>query len=179
MANGFSVAALCGKREFMKIGGIKEIGAERVFLTSTTHGAEMSGLGALVETIKFYKEHDVIGHLWDYGTKLVAGLNAIAKELGIEDYFGAGGIECNPYYTTKDADKKVSMAFRTLFSQEMIKNGVLMPALIFSYAHKQRELDRTFEATRKALQVYKKALEEGVEKYLVGEVIKPVFRKYN
>ena len=179
MANGFSVAALCGKREFMKIGGIKEIGAERVFLTSTTHGAEMSGLGALVETIKFYKEHDVIGHLWDYGTKLVAGLNAIAKELGIEDYFSAGGIECNPYYTTKDADKKVSMAFRTLFSQEMIKNGVLMPALIFSYAHKQKELDRTFEATRKALQVYKKALEEGVEKYLVGEVIKPVFRKYN
>ena len=179
MANGFSVAALCGKREFMKIGGIKEIGAERVFLTSTTHGAEMSGLGALVETIKFYKEHDVIGHLWYYGTKLVAGLNAIAKELGIEDYFSAGGIECNPYYTTKDADKKVSMAFRTLFSQEMIKNGVLMPALIFSYAHKQKELDRTFEATRKALQVYKKALEEGVEKYLVGEVIKPVFRKYN
>ena len=54
-----------------------------------------------------------------------------------------------------------------------------MPALIFSYAHKQKELDRTFEATRKALQVYKKALEEGVEKYLVGEVIKPVFRKYN
>ena len=98
--------------------------------------------------------------------------NAIAKELGIEDYFGAGGIECNPYYTTKDADKKVSMAFRTLFSQEMIKNGVLMPALIFSYAHKQKELDRT-------LQVYKKALEEGVEKYLMGEVIKPVFRKYN
>ena len=179
MANGFSVAALCGKREFMKIGGIKEIGAERVFLTSTTHGAEMSGLGALVETIKFYKEHDVIGHLWDYGTKIVAGMNAIAKELGIEDYFSAGGIECSPYYLTKDANKEVSMAFRTLFSQEMIKNGVLMPVIVFSYAHKQRELDRTFEATRKALQVYKKALEEGVEKYLVGEVVKPVFRKYN
>ena len=144
-----------------------------------TFGAEMSGLGALVETIKFYKEHDVIGHLWDYGTKIVAGMNAIAKELGIEDYFSAGGIECSPYYLTKDANKEVSMAFRTLFSQEMIKNGVLMPVIVFSYAHKQRELDRTFEATRKALQVYKKALEEGVEKYLVGEVVKPVFRKYN
>ena len=179
MANGFSVAALCGKREFMKIGGIKELGAERVFLTSTTHGAEMSGLGALVETIKFYKEHDVIGHLWDYGTKIVTGLNTIAKELGIEDYFSASGIECNPYYVTRDANKEVSMAFRTLFSQEMIKNGVLMPVIVFSYAHKQRELDRTFEATRRALQVYKKALEEGVEKYLVGEVVKPVFRKYN
>lgn len=179
MANGFSVAALCGKREFMKIGGIKEKGAERVFLTSTTHGAEMSGLGALVATIKFYKEHNVIEHLWNYGSKLINGLNSIAEELDIKEYFGAGGIECSPYYTTKDTKKEVSMAFRTLFSQEMIKNGVLMPVLVFSYAHGQKELDRTFEASRKSLQVYKKALEEGIDKYLVGDMVKPVFRKYN
>jgi len=179
MANGFSVAALCGKREFMKIGGIKEKGAERVFLTSTTHGAEMSGLGALVATIKFYKEHNVIEHLWNYGSRLINGLNSIAEELDIKEYFGAGGIECSPYYTTKDTKKEVSMAFRTLFSQEMIKNGVLMPVLVFSYAHGQKELDRTFEATRKSLQVYKKALEEGIDKYLVGDMVKPVFRKYN
>jgi aminotransferase len=179
MANGFSVAALCGKREFMKIGGIKEKGAERVFLTSTTHGAEMSGLAALVATIKFYKEHNVIEHLWNYGSKLINGLNSIAEELDIKEYFGAGGIECSPYYTTKDTKKEVSMAFRTLFSQEMIKNGVLMPVLVFSYAHGQKELDRTFEASRKSLQVYKKALEEGIDKYLVGDMVKPVFRKYN
>jgi len=179
MANGFSVAALCGKREFMRIGGIKELGSERVFLTSTTHGAEMSGLGALVATIKFYKEHNVIEHLWDYGSKLITGLNTIAVELGIQEYFGAGGIECNPYYTTKDNNKEVSMAFRTLFSQEMIKNGVLMPVLVFSYAHGQKELDKTFDAARKSLQVYKKALEEGIDKYLIGDIVKPVFRKYN
>jgi glutamate-1-semialdehyde 2,1-aminomutase len=29
------------------------------------------------------------------------------------------------------------------------------------------------------LQVYKKALEDGVEKYLVGRPVKPVFRKFN
>lgn len=179
MANGFSVAALCGKREFMRIGGIKELGSERVFLTSTTHGAEMSGLGALVATIKFYKEHNVIEHLWNYGSKLITGLNTIAVELGIQEYFGAGGIECNPYYTTKDNNKEVSMAFRTLFSQEMIKNGVLMPVLVFSYAHGQKELDKTFDAARKSLQVYKKALEEGIDKYLIGDIVKPVFRKYN
>ena len=179
MANGFSVAALCGKREFMRIGGIKELGSERVFLTSTTHGAEMSGLGALVATIKFYKEHNVIEHLWNYGSKLITGLNTIAVELGIQEYFGAGGIECNPYYTTKDNNKEVSMAFRTLFSQEMIKNGVVMPVLVFSYAHGQKELDKTFDAARKSLQVYKKALEEGIDKYLIGDIVKPVFRKYN
>ena len=179
MANGFSVAALCGKREFMRIGGIKELGAERVFLTSTTHGAEMCGLGALVETIKFYKENKVVDHLWNYGRKLVSEMNAIAKELQISDYFAATGIECSPNYITKDTNKEVSLAFRTLFSQEMIKNGVLMPWIAISYAHTDKELNRTLEAVRKSLQVYAKALNEGVDKYLVGATIKPVFRKYN
>ena len=61
----------------------------------------------------------------------------------------------------------------------MIKNGVLMPWIAISYAHTDKELNRTLEAVRKSLQVYAKALNEGVDKYLVGDTIKPVFRKYN
>ena len=55
MANGFSVAAICGKKKIMELGSItnKE---ERVFLLSTTHGAEMNGLSAFVETIKILKK---------------------------------------------------------------------------------------------------------------------------
>ncbi len=179
MANGFSVAALAGKREFMEIGGIKNEGAERVFLTSTTHGAEMCGLGALVETIKFYKENNVVEHMWSYGTKLMNGMNEIAQELAVSEYFEVNGIACSPNYITKDKSKNISLGFRTLFSQEMIKNGVLMPWIALSYAHSDKELEKTFEATREALKVYAKALDEGVDKYLVGEIIKPVFRKYN
>ncbi len=179
MANGFSVAALGGKREFMEIGGIKKEGAERVFLTSTTHGAEMCGLGALVETIKFYKKNNVVEHIWSYGTKLINGMNAIAQELGVSEYFEVNGIECSPNYVTKDKDKNISLEFRTLFSQEMIRNGVLMPWISISYAHSDKELEKTFKATHEALKVYVKALNEGLDKYLVGEVIKPVFRKYN
>lgn len=179
MANGFSVAALGGKREFMNIGGILEEGAERLFLVSTTHGAEMCGLGAFVETIKFYKEHNVTAHLWSYGEKLINGMNAIAKELGIEKEFEAYGIACSPNYATRDKQGNVSFPLRTLFSQEMVKNGVLMPWIALSYAHGEKELEITFKAVRAALEVYKKALNEGVEKYLVGPAIKPVFRKHN
>ena len=56
MANGFSVAAVAGKREIMQLGSIEFIGEERLFLLSTTHGAEMNGLGAFVETMKFMKK---------------------------------------------------------------------------------------------------------------------------
>jgi glutamate-1-semialdehyde 2,1-aminomutase len=56
MANGFSVSAVCGKKKFMELGSIEKKGEERVFLLSTTHGAEMSGLGAFVETFSFLKK---------------------------------------------------------------------------------------------------------------------------
>lgn len=179
MANGFSVAAVAGKREFMSVGGIKEIGAERVFLTSTTHGAEMCGMGALIETIKIYKERDVVSHLWKYGTRLLSEMNTIASELGIGEYFEACGIPCSPNYITKNKKGESSLEYRTLFSQEMINNGVLMPWIALSEAHGESELSFTLEAVRKALSVYARALDEGVDKYLVGPAIKPVFRKYN
>ena len=179
MANGFSVAAVAGKREYMNVGGIKESGAERVFLTSTTHGAEMCGMGAFVETIKVYRQQNVVEHLWNYGEKLINGMNAIACELGVAENFNVCGIPCSPNYLTKDKNGEVSMGLRTLFSQEMIKNGVLMPWIAISLAHGEAELEKTLEATRKSLQVYARAVVDGYEKYLQGEVIKPVFRKYN
>ena len=179
MANGFSVCALAGKKEFMKIGGIKEEGAERVFLTSTTHGAEMCGLGAFVRTVEFYKDNNVVDHLWTYGEKLINVINNIAKELNIADYFEATGIPCSPNYTTKDQSGNLSLPFRTLFSQEMIKNGVLIPWIAISYAHQDSELEFTMNAVRNSLKIYAQALNEGVEKYLVGPSIKPVFRTYN
>ena len=179
MANGFSVCALAGKKEFMKIGGIKEEGTERVFLTSTTHGAEMCGLGAFVKTSEYYRENNVVDHLWSYGEKLIDGMNNIAKGFGIQDYFEASGIPCSPGYSTKDNQGNISLAFRTLFSQELINNGVLMPWIALSYAHQNNELEITLEAVKKSLKVYAKALEEGIENYLIGSAIKPVFRTFN
>jgi len=179
MANGYSVSALVGKRDIMNQGGIKEIGKERVFLVSTTHGAEMSGLAAFVKTVEIYKQHQVVNHLWDYGKKMIDGMNAIAQEFGLEDKFKMFGFPCSPNYITYDQDGNASLGFRTLFAQEMIKNKVLIPWVALSYSHGQDELDQTLQATRKSLIVVKEALTYGLDKYLVGDVIKPVFRRFN
>ena len=179
MANGFSVAAVAGKREIMELGSIEFEGRERLFLLSTTHGAEMSGLGAFIETIKFMKKNNVIEHLWQYGSKLIFMMNNLAKRFEIEKNFVAGGIECSPYYLTFDKDGQNSLALKTLFSQEMIKNKVLMPWITFSYAHGEKELEITKKALERTFEIYKKAVDEGYEKYLLGDVIKPVFRKFN
>jgi len=179
MANGFSVAALVGKKELMDVGGIDKAGSERTFLISTTHGAEMPGMGAFIETVAIYKEQDVIAHLWEYGRKLFDGINEISHQLGLSNFFYMDGGYVSMNYITKDKTGAVSMAFRTLFAQELIKKGVLMPWIAQSYSHGNEELDITLNAVEAALKVYKLALEEGISKYLVGPEIKPVFRQFN
>lgn len=179
MANGFAVAALGGKREVMKLGGIEEIGAERIFLTSTTHGAEMSALGAFIKTIEIIKRDNVIEHYWNYGKELMQGMNQIAKDLGIIEKFYVEGHPCSPSYITKDNTGLVSMSFRTLFAQEMVKSRILMPYIALSFSHKEKELELTLKAVLKALIVYKNALDNGIDNYLESEIIKPVFRQFN
>uniref|UniRef100_UPI0040477A50 glutamate-1-semialdehyde 2,1-aminomutase n=1 Tax=Algoriphagus sp. TaxID=1872435 RepID=UPI0040477A50 len=179
MANGFAVSALVGKKELMKLGSIDNPGAERTFLISTTHGAEMAGMGAFIETVNVYKSKNVIDHLWKFGDQLFNGINAISKQIGIEEYFYMEGGYVSMNYVTKDQDGTLSLAFRTLFSQEMINNGVLIPWIAPSLAHGEVELAQTLNAVGKSLLVYKKALADGIEKYLIGPSIKPVFRQFN
>ena len=179
MANGFSVAAVAGKREIMSLGSIENEGSERLFLLSTTHGAEMCGLGAFIENMKFMKKNDVVSHLWGYGAKLIKLMNDLAKEYGIEKNFIASGIECSPYFLTFNKNGENCLGLRTLFAQEMIKNGVLIPWIALSYSHREEELEFTKDALKKSFEVLKKAVDEGYENYLNGKTIKPVFRKYN
>lgn len=178
MANGFSVAALGGKRDIMDMGGLTP-GKERVFLISTTHGAEMSSLGALVETINVYKEHNVTDHIWQMGRKLVKGLREIADEFSLQEYFYLEGAECSPNLVVCGRNKKPSFEYRTVFLQELMNAGIMMPYIAIAYEHTDREIDVTLEAARKAMKVYQDALNGDVQNYIIENVIKPVFRKYN
>ena len=82
-------------------------------------------------------------------------------------------------YVTHDASGQLSLPMRTLFAQEMLKHGVMMPWLAVSQAHGQAELNLTLQAFDGALAVYARALNEGVEAHLHGPAIKPVFRTHN
>jgi glutamate-1-semialdehyde 2,1-aminomutase len=179
MANGYSVSCVAGRREVMQLGSIEFPGQERVFLLSTTHGAEMAGMGAFVATVQFLEREPVIEHLWQYGRRLIDLMNRIAAEVGVEASFKAGGIACSPYYQTLDRQGQPSLELRTLFAQEMIRHGVLMPWLALSYRHGEEELALTERALRAALPVYRQGLERGCEGLLEGPAIKPVFRRFN
>ena len=178
IANGFSVSALVGKREIMELGGLFH-DKKRVFLISTTHGAENCGLAAMRAALRIYRDEPVVEHIWTIGSQLMAGLNAAAKTAGVEDHFLAYGYPCSPYFSCKDAAGNISMEFRTLFLQEMVRAGVLVTYFAPSYSHRAAEVEKTVVAARRAFAVYARALAEGWEKYVEGPVVKPVFRPYN
>jgi glutamate-1-semialdehyde 2,1-aminomutase len=167
MGNGFSVAALVGKREFMEVGGISHE-QDRVFLLSTTYGAETHSLAAAIETMNVYKTQNVIARLYEAGARLRTGIDEITSDLGLETSFGVSGKDSNLIFYTR---------LRTLFMQEMIKAHIICPSFVISYSHTDEDIDRTLDAISRALRIYKKALEPGqLDRLLVGPSVKPVFR---
>jgi glutamate-1-semialdehyde 2,1-aminomutase len=178
MANGFSLSALTGKKELMDLGGIQHE-SERVFLLSTTHGAETHTLAAAIETINVYKNENVIKTLYRQGKRLTDGINHCTSELGLNEYFQVAGRPSNLIFITRDQSKNPSQSFRTLFLQEMIQRGFIVPSLVVSFSHSDEDIDRTIDAASESLRVYRKALEDGIEKYLNGRPVKPVNRRYN
>jgi len=178
LGNGFAIAALVGRRELMRLGGLDHE-RERVFLLSTTHGAETHALAAALAVIDAYEAHDVVGTLARQGERLRRGVRAAACEAGVADCFALRGRACNLVYATRDRSGSPSQAFRALFLQELIRRGVIAPSFVVSAAHGDAEVDRTLEAVAGALAVYRRALDEGVEKHLAGGPVKPVWREKN
>jgi len=178
MGNGFSISALVGKRDIMQLGGLQH-DKPRVFLMSTTHGGETHCLAAAIETMRMYRELDVVAHMWKQGEKLKRGVLDAAKRQGVEQWFGVQGRPCNLIYYTLDPQGQRSQVYRALFLQELIARGVLAPSFVVNYAHADTDIDRTVTAVDGALGVYRRAIEEGAEKFLIGPPVKPVFRTFN
>jgi len=179
MANGFSLSALVGKREIMERGGLDH-SHPRVFLLSTTNGTETHCLAAALKTVQILSDTPIIEENWQIGKQLREGFNSLAEQHGIDQYARMQGVDISPWYSFSNTQGKVDLALRTLFLQETISHGVLIPYVAISASHRQNEVDQTLDAVDKALKVVAQAIEKGnVEGLLVGPVVKPVFRKFN
>jgi glutamate-1-semialdehyde 2,1-aminomutase len=179
LANGFSVSALAGKREFMRLGGLDHQDRPRVFLLSTTHGAETHALAAAIATMQVYQHEGVIEHLYRQGMRLRGQAEEVIRRHDLTQFVEILGRPCCLSYATLDQDGRPSQAFRTLLLQETIRRGVLMPSLVVSYSHDDEAVDRTVAAMDGALRVYRRALDAGIERYLTGRPSRPVYRRYN
>jgi glutamate-1-semialdehyde 2,1-aminomutase len=176
MGNGFSIAALAGRRELMELGGLRT-DRPRVFLLSSTNGAESTGLAAFRAVVRAYEETDPVATMERQGRVLADGVNAVAAEAGIAEQLSVLGRPSCQVFRTADADGKPSQVMRTLFLQEILRRGVLGQSYVISAAHSDADVDQTIEAAWGATVTYRKALETGrPEDLLTGRPVAPAHR---
>ena len=136
-------------------------------------------MAAAIATIDEFKSKDVISHIHTIGKSINQKCKKIISEYKLDNYVQLIDCEWQPLFIFKDQQYEVSSLFRTLVLQEMIKCGVLFQGIFVpSFSHTNDDINYFAEAFDESMKVYKAALENGVEKYLVGEPTMPVFRKY-
>jgi glutamate-1-semialdehyde 2,1-aminomutase len=178
MGNGFAVSALAGKRELMERGGLRT-DEERVFLLSTTHGAETHSLAAAIAVMDTYAEEGIADRLHKLGDRLATGARDAAAGMGVADHVQVRGRASNLVFATLDADGKPSQPYRTLFLRQLLTGGVIGPSFVVSAALTDDDINRTIEAVAQACTVYRKALDAGdPTPWMGGRPVKPVFRRY-
>jgi glutamate-1-semialdehyde 2,1-aminomutase len=178
LGNGFAVSALAGKREFMERGGLRD-SHERVFLLSTTHGAETHALAAAVAVMDVYAEEGVAARLHERGERLAKGVREVAAAAGVQDHVLVRGRASNLVFATLDENLEPSQPYRTLFLRELLLGGVIGPSFVVSAALTDEDIDRTVAVVAGACEVYRAALDAGDPRgWTGGRPVKPVFRRY-
>lgn len=178
LGNGFAVSALAGRRDLMELGGLNT-DERRVFLLSTTHGAETTGLAAFEAVSDAYAEHDVVGVMERQGEKLRRGFRECAEAHGVSEHVSAEGRSSCMVFVTLDHEGRRSQSFRALFLQELLARGVLGQSLVISAAHTDEDIERTLEAVDGALALYAKALTAGTTDGLLnGPPVAPALRAF-
>jgi glutamate-1-semialdehyde aminotransferase len=178
IANGFSFCCLTGKKEVMELGGIRNVGSEKLFLISTTHGGETSSIAAALATIDEFEKHDVVNYNQRLGQLFIDKSKAVIASHGLQ--LSIKNIQFNWHASLGYFDNEGNNSFglRTLFHQEMIKRGILFQGVFCPhFGHTEKDVNHIIDAIDDSCIVYKKGLDEGFDKYLIGEPIKPVFRK--
>jgi glutamate-1-semialdehyde 2,1-aminomutase len=178
LGNGFAVSALAGKREYMERGGLRS-DAERVFLLSTTHGAETHALAAAIAVMDTFTEQGVAGSLVDIGQRLARSVREVIDSHGLAEHLVLRGHPSNLVFATLDSEGQPSQGYRTLFMRELLLHGVLAPSFVVSAALSESDIGQTVDAVDAAAVVYRKALDAGdPAPWMGGRSVKPVFRPF-
>ncbi|MFR9795141.1 glutamate-1-semialdehyde 2,1-aminomutase [Streptomyces sp. MS06] len=177
LGNGFAVSALAGRRDLMERGGLRHSG-DRVFLLSTTHGAETHSLAAATAVLTTYVEEGITARLHGLGEKLAAGVREAAAGMGVGDHVLVRGRASNLVFATLDEHGRPSQEYRTLFLRRLLMGGVLAPSFVVSSALGEADIAHTVDVVAQACAVYRKALDAGdPTPWLGGRPVKPVFRR--
>ena len=167
ISNGFPMAAIIGKKEIME-------SAQDTFISST-YWTERTGPAAALATIKKMIKNKVPEKLERTGKYLIKNLEKIAEKNKIK--MKIAGKPALMHFSFQYGEK--NRAIETLFTQEMLKEGIIASSGIYvSYAFKKEHLNKYLKAVDRVFKILKKAIDENkIEKLLRGPVAQSGFQR--
>ncbi len=158
MANGYPIAALCGRRELMD--RFKTHPGGEVFFAGTFN-AHPVGLAAALATIEVLEKAETYPRLFGLGERMRKGLNEIVQRLGVKatvagfgsvfvTYFQEGPIRNYQDLLRNDATLFVN------YRMQLVERGVFkLPMNLkrnhLTLSHSEAQVDRTLQACEDSL----------------------------
>ncbi len=163
MANGFPIAAVAGKKQYMQRFNTQPGGD--VWFAGTYNGHAV-GTAASLATLELMENEPVHEHVFRLGDKMRNGIKDIHNRLGIEAYIAGFGSVWTTYFMNFEpknyTDLKHNDAdFYIKYRRNLLERGIFkLPMNIkrnhISYSHTDAEIDYTLEAIETVLRIMKK-----------------------
>jgi glutamate-1-semialdehyde aminotransferase len=166
MSNGYSMAAIVGKKEVME-------SAQESFISST-YWTEGIGLVASIATINKLINKKVPDHLIKIGKQVSSGWEDLSKEFSLP--LQVMGI---PPLTTFHFEGENTQALHTLFTQEMLKRGFLASKSVYvSYSHSNRHVEKYLSNAGEVFGIIRQGIDNGtINSLLKGPVAHEGFKR--
>ncbi len=166
MSNGYSMAAVVGKGEVMQR-------AQDSFISST-FWTERIGPAASIATIRKIIDREVPKHLIKIGMQINSGWDTLSSEHDLN--IKIMGI---PPLTTFHFESADSQILHTLFTQEMLKRGILASKSVYiSYSHLEKHVEHYLSCVGEVFGIIKKGIDSGkIESLLNGPVAQEGFKR--
>ncbi|MFT9846402.1 aspartate aminotransferase family protein [Aneurinibacillus sp. REN35] len=162
MANGFPIAAIAGKKEYMERFNTNPGGD--VWFAGTYNGHAV-GTAATIATIELMENEPVHEHIFALGDRMRSGIRDIHTRLGIQAYVAGFGsvwttyfmnFEPKNYTDLMENDAELYVTYR----KKLLERGVFkMPMNIkrnhISYSHTENDIDNTLQIIEDVLKEVK------------------------
>ncbi len=169
MSNGYPVSAVIGTKNIMEA-------AQDTFISST-FWTERISLAAAAAAIKCYRKYHVEDHQKKIGMKVQKGWEEKAKRVNLNIYIS--GILPLSHF---EFDYGNPLAYKTYFTQEMLKEGFLGATSFYvSLAHTDEIVEKYLEVTERVFEKIAEVNErsEDISAYLKGSICHAGFERLN
>jgi glutamate-1-semialdehyde 2,1-aminomutase len=169
ISNGFPMAAVVGKREFMEP-------SAQMFISSA-YWDDAVGFVAALATLKELERRDAVAYFTNYGTQFKESINRCAENVGLNAR--CVGAPAEPSIRFKVDDPEIAKKVSTLFIQENAKRGViLMSGLFLNCAHDKTALEQTEAVVQESFAIIQEGLKNNkVDELLDCELQSDLFRR--